>query len=460
MVELIMAALIDSNSLHRTAKYFMDNGRAETHEDAMALLKQFGISVCVGPRIADSVHQQTALLSLINCARRTLLGGVEVIGLPEASSASPLASGRTLHEAAHELGARLVSSARPDWPSAIIGDTTLPASPLPCWRLTWSGWRGGVVPVRDGQRLAETEAVELAPLTAAAACAAEVFAYHAKYHAMAGLRPAGLSLWRPGVDWLAEDASEPRLIFLPSRLWLIGLGHLGQAFAWALASLPYEDRTQVQLILQDFDKLTASNESTSLVTFPDDLHRKKARVVSGWLEARGFDTCINELRFGEWARRSEDEPGAALCGVDNALARAALGKPGFGLVVEAGLGAGPEAFRSISVHTFPSSRSPEEMWSRQVGQAETNVEDRPAYQALKRRGLDSCGLARLASRTVGVPFVGLIAACLVISELLRRLNDGCASEVISGSAAALSDFQTVPMLMEPYAFGHVVAANG
>jgi hypothetical protein len=44
----------------------------------------------------------------------------------------------------------------------------------------------------------------------------------------------------------------------------------------------------------------------------------------------------------------------------------------------------------------------------------------PAYQSLKREGMDSCGLAQLASRTVGVPFVGLIAACLVVSELLRR----------------------------------------
>ena len=28
--------------------------------------------------------------------------------------------------------------------------------------------------------------------------------------------------------------------YLPSRLWLIGLGNLGQAFSWLLACLPYE----------------------------------------------------------------------------------------------------------------------------------------------------------------------------------------------------------------------------
>jgi hypothetical protein len=215
----------------------------------------------------------------------------------------------------------------------------------------------------------------------------------------------------------------------------------------------------VQIILQDFDRIAVSNESTSLLAFVDDIDRRKARVVSEWMEVRGFDTYVNERRFGAWTRRGEDEPGAALCGVDNALARAALGNPGFGLVLEAGLGAGPQAFRSFSVHTFPSSRSPEEIWARQVGAADENVENMPAYQALKRKGMDSCGLAQLASRTVGVPFVGLMAACFVVSELLRRLNGGCAFELVSGSAAALDDIETVSMFCQPYAFGHVPAAN-
>ena len=52
-----MVGLPDSNTLHRTAKYFMDNGRAETHEEVMALLNRFGITVHVGDDIADSVHQ-------------------------------------------------------------------------------------------------------------------------------------------------------------------------------------------------------------------------------------------------------------------------------------------------------------------------------------------------------------------------------------------------------------------
>ena len=454
-----MTQTVDANTLHRTAKYFMDNGRAESHDDAMALLNSFGLNIFVGSEIVNSIHHQSALFTLVNIARRTFLGGVQVVGLPNARSVSPLAPNASLEEAVTELGGRGVAEANPDWPSAVLGDADVPVSQKPCWQITWSGWKGGVIPFRDGQRLRENDAITLAPLLAAAACAAEAFAYHAADNNMAGRRSSGLSLWNPGRDWLLPDATEPDVTSLPSHLWIIGLGNLGQAFAWCLASLPYEDRSLVRLVLNDFDCIAPSNESTSLLSRHVDMDRKKARVVAEWLEKRGFSTFLEERRFGEWIVRAPDEPSVALCGVDNALARAALEKPGFGLVVEAGLGGGPEAFRSISVHTFPASRSAEEIWSRQVGQGEANVEERPAYQALKRQGFDSCGLVQLASRTVGVPFVGAIAACLVLAELLRRLHGGQAYELLSNSVSALEDTEVVPISSKTYAFGHLSVAH-
>jgi hypothetical protein len=453
-MELTMEGIVDSSSLHRTAKYFMDNGRAETHDEAIGMLMKFGLTIHVGPEILRSAHHQTALITLVNTARRTLLGGVEIVGLPEVVSVSPLAPASSLAQIVREMGGRIVREANPEWPCALIGEAKCGRHSKPCWRLTWTGWRGGVCPERDGPRLCEERAISLSPLIAAAACAGEAFSYHAGDHAMAGRRSSGLSLWRPGADWLLNDDTESALAFLPSRLWIIGLGNLGQAFAWALACLPYQSRQDVQFVLQDFDRVVSSNESTSLLAFARDIGRRKARVVADWLDARGFDTYVNERRFGSWTRRGEEEPGVALCGVDNALARTALEKPGFELVVEAGLGSGPEAFRSLSLHTFPSSRSAEGIWSRQVGQANHNVENMPAYQELKRKGMDTCGLAQLASRTVGVPFVGLIAGCLVVSELVRRLNGGPALELASGSVAALQDIETIELHSSPYAFGH------
>jgi hypothetical protein len=267
-----------------------------------------------------------------------------------------------------------------------------------------------------------------------------------------------MSLWRPGACWLAPEP-EPPLAFLPSRLWIIGLGNLGQAFAWLLACLPFSPVSRPVLLLQDFDSMTPANLSTSLLTSDGDAHRKKTRVLAQWLELRGFDTILEERRFGKWTLRTSDEPGAALCGVDNALARASLETAGFGLIVEAGLGAGPQGFRHMFMHTFPGSRSAAEIWSNAAAAPSRSVEEMPAYQALRQRGRDNCGLTQLASRTVAVPFVSLTAGCLVLSELLRRLHGGVALEVASLSLLSLDDIEVVSSQALPYSFGHLPVAT-
>jgi len=452
-----MNEMIDHTKLHRGAKIFMDSGRSETYEEAMALLGKFGLTIVVGVDIASSVACQTALLSLINVSRRTFLAGIDVIGLSDCASKTPLTTHGRLIEAVIELGGNVATEARSEWPTAMIGNAVASPSGLPAWKLTWDGWRGGVVPANSGIQLANDEAMQLAPILAAAACTAEVFAVHVGDHAMAGHRDAGLSLWRPGANWLDPDESEPMLAYLPSRLWLIGLGNLGQAFSWVLASLPYEMPCDVQLVLQDYDRIAQSNDSTSMLSWIADVGKMKSRVVADWLEARGFTTYLEERRFGPWMRRSNNEPGLAICGVDNANTRAVLDQAGFNLIVEVGLGGGPQAFRNMSIHTFPASRTPAQIWGEQVAQAEKNFEAQPAYQALKQAGMDGCGLAQLASRSIGVPFVGLIAACLTIAEVLRRLHGGAALEFLSTSASALDDIETGTLPTLPYAHGYVYA---
>lgn len=455
LLELAMNQPIDHTNLHRTAKIFMDNGRAETHEAAMALLEQFGLTIYVGEEIARSPAHQVALLTLVNVARRTLLGGIEVIGIPDCASITALAPGVSLREAVRALGGSPVTTTNKVWPLALIGSVEVPESERPVWRVTWEGWRGGAAPASMDKRLLEDGAVMISPALAAAVCAGEAFSYHAKDHPLAGRRDAGLSLWQPAANWLEPDATENAVAYLPSKLWLIGLGNLGQAFSWLLTALPYDSRATVELVLQDFDRIALSNDSTSVLSFKANIGKMKARAVAAWLDVRGFTTFIEERRFGAWTQRHDDEPGVALCGVDNALARAALDQAGFKLIVEAGLGGGPQAFRSFGVHTFPASRTPAEIWARQIAEANPSMENMPAYQALKKSGLDSCGLTQLASRTVGVPFVGLIAGCVAIAELLRRLNGGIALEFFTGSTVALLDGEFGELQKGPYEHGHV-----
>lgn len=452
-----MSLLVDPNDLHRTAKYFMDNGRAKTHAEAMAMLESFGLNVVVGDGVATSSDHQAALLTLVNLSRRTFLGGVRIVNVPDDLSLTALAPRRRLREAVEELGGVVAPEENAHWPTAVIGSAKS-TSAGPVWQLTWDGWRGGVVPQSYGERLPEGISIPIVPALAAAACAGEVFAYYAKEHVLAGRRASGMSLWKPGRDWSMPDPSEPRLSFLPSRLWIIGLGNLGQAFAWLIALLPYSGLSKVELVLHDFDVIAPSNDSTSLLSWMCDVDKKKPRVVARWLEERGFKTVLEERRFGTHTHRMPDEPGVALFGVDNANTRLSLDQAGFDLVVEAGLGAGPDAFRSIAIHTFPGPRTPGKIWGR-YEKSDNALRDTPAYEALKAAGMDDCGLTLLKSRSVGVPFVGLTAGCLVISELLRRLHDGAHTEQLATSILALSDVEITERERVPYAHGHVVVAE-
>lgn len=454
-----MDEVITHETLHRTAKYFMDTGRASSHAQAIEVLRGFGLHIKAGPEVASSRDHQVALLTLVNTGRRTFLGGVHVVGAPSSPLLVPLADARTFDRAVRLLGGKTVNQCQKDWPIALIGSVDTNSVSVPCWRVTWDGWRGGVVPTLDGRRLNERPSGGIAPAFAAAACAAEVFMLHAGHHTMAGRRTAGLSLWRPEVDWLDHDDTEPEIAFLPSRLWLIGLGNLGQAYLWLLACLPYGDPSSVELMLQDYDRIAQSNDSTSVLTSRSMIGLMKTRAMADWLEKKGFRATVEERRFGEWTRRAAHEPAVALCGVDNTLARASLEHANFGLVVEAGLGAGPQAFLNFALHMFPSSLRATQIWANDTT-ARPDVSNMPAYQASKHPRLDVCGLAQLASRTVGVPFVGLTAGALAIAELLRRLHSGPALELVSGSVAALENIEIFSTASGIYEFGHVAAYAG
>jgi hypothetical protein len=72
---------------------------------------------------------------------------------------------------------------------------------------------------------------------------------------------------------------------------------------------------------------------------------------------------------------------------------------------------------------LPGSRPASEIWK--SGRDEEDVRDRAAYQRMLKDGvLDQCGVTLLAGEAVGAPFVGAVAACFAIAEVLRLLHGG------------------------------------
>jgi hypothetical protein len=171
------------------------------------------------------------------------------------------------------------------------------------------------------------------------------------------------------------------------------------------------------------------SESTSVLSDAAMIGQKKTRAMTAWAERRGFVTAIHERLFDGSFRRQPDEPSVALCGLDNGLGRQALDQVGFDFVIEAGLGRGHRDFRAIRLHTLPASRSAAEIW--RGDSAGDPVDDRPAYTRMLDNGeLDRCGVALLAGKAVGAPFVGAVAATLAVTELLRLLHGGPIHELI------------------------------
>jgi hypothetical protein len=376
------------------------------------------------------LHHQAALLTGIALARRVFLGGVTVTGDLAVPLRVPLPLGTTLREAAERLGAQVINEVAAAVPCIFIGRGARPRGEGFRVRAVFAGWRGGVVPAHAPFVDAEKETMALAPMLAAAVAVSEAFFHVQGTTLVAGRRSVGLSLWNPKrIDWLKPDEDAPLLRYLPSQLWLIGLGHLGQAYLWALSLLPYLKPEELSLVLQDIDKITPSTESTSILSEANMAGSKKTRVMAKWAEARGFVTAIHERLFDVTFKRAETDPAIALCGLDNALGRIALDCAGFPLIVEAGLGRGHRDFRTIRLHTLPASRSAAEIW-KSGGDGE-DLTAKPAYQNILKDGeLDRCGVTLLAGKAVGAPFVGAVAATLVVAEVLRFLHAGPLHQLI------------------------------
>ena len=415
------------DNLNRAIKLAIDSGDAKSVEEAQQLFETYRLAVAVGPDIGYSPTLQASLLTIVNAARRCFLGGVEVCGPTDVKLLVPWLGCRTIAEAIRSLQGSIVRTLTPEIPRVSIGDAASQGDAGEFHvRPTFSGWSGGVIPIDDSGRLDESQEFIPAGVVSGGIAVSEAFQYVRGGNALAGKRSTGISLWRPeqSEQWLEVRDFGPPIEILPSKLWIIGLGHLGQAFLWTLGLMPYARPENVQLVLHDYDTLVPANESTSLLTFPTMSGARKTRAMAKWCEGRGFRTTINERRFNANFKIASDEPRIAFCGVDNPAARAVLEDVGFSQVVEAGLGKGTQEFMAFQMHSFPGPQKARAKWGANAAaeQNQNALLQQPGYRALAEKGMDECGLTMLAGRSVGASFVGAVTSSIVIAELLRMIH--------------------------------------
>lgn len=192
---------------------------------------------------------------------------------PQATIAAGLHGGRDLGAVIEAEGAQVITvdeaaAADESWPTLVIGPTAaIPARPpasAPVLRALWTGWTASVAPARPPTPPnAARDNCVLAAIAAAAMGISETFnVLRGRPGNDAGYRPVSLNLWNPG----QSDGDGPVLRYAPVQWWLVGLGHLGQAYSWGLSWLDYAEPSLVQVVLQETDRTTPANRSTGILT--------------------------------------------------------------------------------------------------------------------------------------------------------------------------------------------------
>lgn len=426
--------MLTQESMGRIEKFWIDRD-GESPERIRERRTKQRIALLCGPEIGSSATLQAAVLTAANTGSRCFPGGVSV-HLPESQASAellvPWSEGRSFAAALDELGASKVTVTDEPPPStAAVVAFGSRADCIKGLQVTFDGWTGAVAPIEYGLRLHEREYCVLAGIAGGALAIGEIFFAFAGVSVEATEREVGLSLWRPDLPWKEESGVGVPVEYLPCEAWLLGLGHLCQAYAWCLGMLPYSEPGEVQVVLNEFDKVIAPNLDTGMLTCPTDVGLRKVRVVNRWLESRGFQPLLVERPFDEHTRRQRGgalrEPALAMCGFDGKGPRWALDEAGFDQVVECGLGAKTDDFDVIELHTLGApSASSQALWpvgtDGQRNADEERVLRNPQYREVKERL--GCGHMELAGISIGVPFVGATAGCLALAECLRMLHGG------------------------------------
>lgn len=419
------------SELSRISKLLIDRDQASA-DTALARRQKFTVALHCGDDVASSYTLQLAVLTGASIAARCFPGAVRVVISPQLA-AMPLRlwpwRKLTFGEAVVEIlgpGA-LPGGGEASAPRALIFGNALAAKGA--LRVTFDGWIAKMGPAEAVPRLAEREYFSVAGILATSLALSELFLSFAEISLEATRRTVAMSLWRPDLDIGDPEALGIPVEYLPRELWVLGLGHLGNAYLWSLATLPYEVPKAVEFALFDFDKVEKDNVETGIILTADFLGRFKTRAAAAWLECRGFPTRLVERRFDATFRLQDQEPLLALCGFDANPARRDLARAQFRRVIDSGLGGVANNFDTISLHTLPNPRTPDELWpdlskeeeAKLAADRERIVRENPGYAQL---GGDECGRRDLAGKSVAVPFVGTSAASLVIAEAVRLLHVG------------------------------------
>jgi len=355
---------------------------------------------------------------------------------------------KTLLDAVAFLGAGTVPSGSRSRAISISSDV----HPGEQWSVQtfWDGWTAGTAPGRKPVVMGRSDCT-LAGVAAGALAVGQAFlAEQGDYRA--GRTTQSLSLWMPELRQQAANDPGPHFheVYLPTALWFVGLGNLGQAYLWSLALLPYQQPGQVVLFLQDDQRIAKENWGTSVLVQRGRYGMLKTRAAEEWATARGFQVRRIDRRLDERFRRFDAEPGIALGGLDSMPARRLLGDRGFEYIIDSGLGATAADYQRFRINVFGPAESPAAHFlgvEDSRSQVAQKLLELPSYEKLARStGDGGCGAAILAETSVAVPFVSAVVGALAIAQSIRIASGQAHHRCVAGDIGDLRTVRAVPGL--------------
>ena len=415
----------------RLAKLFVDLEQDADLDAAITRLTQTPVQLLLEPDVAESETLQLCSLLATTTALRAFPAGVKVILRDDGPLLPGLSPTGSIAAALASLGADIARRVDVRLPSVVIGGREpLRGLGRHAVRAVPRGWAGGAVPVNLTAPVSIPGV--LGATLAGAIGVSECFLGVHGLEVRACRRVGGFSAWSPDLLWTDDNAAGPRLAHLPSRTWLVGLGHLGQAMAWLLGALPYGEPKDVQIALQDIDHVSVENIGTSLLASRDNVGTRKTRVVDIALRAAGFETQLVERRMDRNQQLQADEPRFAIAGLDSPAARRPLSTVGWSPLLDAGIGAGARDFTQIVIRRLTDDRPSQRVFDvDDSGMAERLLAENAQYRSRVAGGEDRCGVLQAAGEAVGTAFVGATAAVMAIAEAIRPLHGGPSLDVMS-----------------------------
>ncbi|HWI25766.1 MAG TPA: hypothetical protein VN668_02270 [Stellaceae bacterium] len=374
------------------------------------------VIVLAGDAAGTAAGQAAALTAVATAVK--CFSSATLVGDPSMPLVRSLPIGCALGEAIRALGGAMSATVPEDTTHVVqVGGTPAETFFLRCW---WSGWCAGVRPSWDDHPIGSS-ANPLAGVFAGALAIREVFAW-VRGDRRAGKRVSVVSLWEP---WIEPEVTGPgpETVFMPSKLWIVGLGHLGQALLWDMAFLP----KGIHTVLQDDQDVQEENQATGLLNLDGTFGTRKTRVAAAWLEKLGWKTSIIERRhYGEFGPRQDqqDDPRIIVTLVDDLAPRLKIARAGFDWMIDAGVGHGAIDFEMLQLRIVKHGIDPATLWSKPAAPPVVDrLLGRRAYKELAEQERaavgNECGTFTLAQATVAVPFVGAAVGAILLSQSIR-----------------------------------------